>query len=535
VLFRGGEERAARKHFIDHGWLDAVIGLPPNLFYGTGIQACILVMNKAGAPQRQDVLFVNADREYREGKAQNHLRPEDIAKMVDVYRRRVDVPGYARVVPKTEIVAEEYNCNIRRYVDNAPPPEPHDVRAHIHGGVPVKEIDALARFWTNYPGLRERCFTPRKNDAAYADFADGLTERRQIAGIVRDDPGLKAAHAAFMKKLDAWWARNAPEVEKLAPREGRTGNVYALRRALLADIGKTFADQTLLTEFQVQGGLARYVDTLKAEFKSVAASGWGAELIPGEDILNNQFPDLIAELEVKRARVEELQALFAAADDEEFDDEDDTGVLPSDEVKRLKDEAKELGGALKDMFKAAKSSGADLYTELKHEGVAKRDVAIRGTADAPDFESVKAALVAAKRKRAAAMFVDPLHRLAESGPDVVTKVARIQAQLERHKGLEDEVKQLKSALRTVEKRQEEMIEAARAKIKPDQAQEVLLMRFHTLLVDAYCMYLEADRRACVAAVENLFDKYAVTMRAIERSRANAERELDGHMRALSYA
>ena len=137
VLFRGGEEREARKHFIEKGYLEAVIGLPSNLFYGTGIPACLLVMNKDGAAQRDHVLFINADREYREGKAQNHLRPEDIDKIVHAYRRGEEIPAYARKVPGAEIAAEEYNCNIRRYVDNAPPPEPHDVRAHLHGGVPI--------------------------------------------------------------------------------------------------------------------------------------------------------------------------------------------------------------------------------------------------------------------------------------------------------------------------------------------------------------------------------------------------------------
>lgn len=131
VLFRSGEERDAREHFIKQGWLDAVIGLPSGLFYGTGIPACILVMNKEHAAEREDVLFINADREYRESKAQNFLRPEDMAKIVEVYRKRKDVPGYARVVPRAEIEAEQYNCNIRRYVDNAPPPEPQDVRAHM--------------------------------------------------------------------------------------------------------------------------------------------------------------------------------------------------------------------------------------------------------------------------------------------------------------------------------------------------------------------------------------------------------------------
>jgi type I restriction enzyme M protein len=158
VLFRGGEERTARQYFIEQGYLEAIIGLPSNLFYGTGIPACILVMNKQGAAEREHILFINADREYREGKAQNHLRPEDIDKIIHAYRSGEDVPAYARKVPKVEIEAEEYNCNIRRYVDNAPPPEPHDVHAHLHGGVPIAEVDSLEHFWSNYPQLRDDCF-----------------------------------------------------------------------------------------------------------------------------------------------------------------------------------------------------------------------------------------------------------------------------------------------------------------------------------------------------------------------------------------
>lgn len=104
VLFRGGEEREARKHFIDNRYLEAVIGLPSNLFYGTGIPACILVMNKAGRDERNSVLFINADSEYREGKAQNHLRPEDIDKIIYAYRSSADIAAYSRHVPIAEIV-----------------------------------------------------------------------------------------------------------------------------------------------------------------------------------------------------------------------------------------------------------------------------------------------------------------------------------------------------------------------------------------------------------------------------------------------
>ena len=132
VLFRGGEEKTCRERFISDGMLEAIIGMPSSLFYGTGIPACILVINKSEAASRREVLFINADREYKENKNQNSLRPEDIEKITNVYRNRLEVPKYSRIVPVSEIEAEDFNLNIRRYVDNSPPPEPHDVLSLIH-------------------------------------------------------------------------------------------------------------------------------------------------------------------------------------------------------------------------------------------------------------------------------------------------------------------------------------------------------------------------------------------------------------------
>ena len=338
VLFRGGEEKEARKHFLERGWLEAVIGLPAGLFYGTGIPACALVFNKKDAVTRKHVLVINADREYREGNAQNFLRPEDIGKIVQTYRTMGDVPGYSRRVPVSEIEAEDFNCNIRRFVDNAPPPEPHDVRAHLHGGMPIAEIEAMGHFWKNYLGLRERCFALRSGGATYADFSPALPERRAIAEAVKTDPAVITAHSNLMTRLETWWAKNLPVVEALAPTNGAKGNVYALRSVLLSDIASTFADQTLLTHYQIRGAFARYVDDLKADLKSIAASGWGAELIPDADILASQFPEVLVEKEQKQIRLAELIGMFAAADDEEYQDTDDTGVLPSDQVKALKAE-----------------------------------------------------------------------------------------------------------------------------------------------------------------------------------------------------
>ena len=496
VLFRGGEEREARRHFIERGWLEAIIGLPAGLFYGTGIPACILVMNKKDAAQRKAVVFINADRDFRPGKAQNFLRAEDISRIVHAYRRLTsgeveEVPGYARRVPVAEIAAEDFNCNIRRYVDNAPPPEPHDVRAHLHGGVPRSEIDALDHFWSNYPALRERCFQARPlppspggrgagGEGDYLDFAAEVTDRRALAEIVNTDASVQAAQAHFLGLLESWWQQQLPNIEALAPdngQNGNRGNVYGLRRQLFGTIEAALADQGLLSGHQVRGGLARYFDFFKPEFKSIAFSGWGPELTPDEDILASQFPEILAEMEGKRSRLAELQALFTAADDEEYEDEEETGVLPGAQVKELKAKLKQLKGEAK---------------------LAKRD---------PNLG-------------------DPASLLREA--------AAVEAKLARHKGLEDEARQLKAELRATETTQAELVTAARAKIEGDEARRVIVERLHRQLVLIYAAYLRADQRACLAALENLHAKYAVTAAEIEQRRDAATARLKGFLGELGY-
>ena len=488
VLFRGGEEREARQYFIERGYLEAVIGLPGNLFYGTGIPACILVLNKAGAAERKHVLFINADREYREGKAQNHLRPEDIDKIVQAYRAGQDIPAYAKRVAVADIQAEEYNCNIRRYVDNAPPPEPHDVRAHLHGGVPVSEVDALGHFWHNYAGLRESCFVPRAVSAssgdgavAYADFSPALQDKRAIAEHINSHPGVSQRQAQFMTGLQSWWQQYLPVVEALAPdadnQQAKTTNVYQMRATLLDSIECTLASQHLLNNYQVRGAFANYFKLLASDFKSIAASGWGPELIPDQDILQSQFPQVLVELEQQHARLAELQALFAAAGEEDFEDTDDTGVLPADEVKALKASLKEAKSTMK---------------------LAKRDSAFG------NWQS---------------------HQ---------REVVRIEGQLARHKALEDEAKILKTAIKSTESKKYELVEQARLKIGKDDARKVIVERLGKVLFDSYRQYLRADQRSCIAAIENLWSKYAVTAKQIEAERDDAAKALQAFLMELGY-
>jgi type I restriction enzyme M protein len=442
------------------------------------------------------VLFINGDREYREGKAQNHLRAEDIDKIVHAYRAGQDIPAYARRVPVAEIQAEDYNCNIRRYVDNAPPPEPHDVRAHLNGGVPLSEVDALTHFWHNYPGLRESCFTLRtaaEHGTHYADFTPALQSQRAIADHIAQHPAVQQRHAQFMQQLGTWWQANLPIIEALAPdatnQSATARNVYAVRAALLSGLERVFCDtsdaksaasprQTLLTRYQIRGAFANFYQLLASDLKSVAASGWGPELIPDNDILQSQFPQVLAELESQHARLAELQALFAAASEEDFEDTEDTGVLPADQVKALKADLKHAKGMMK---------------------LAKRDGSLG------DWDS---------------------HRL---------DAAHIEAQLKRHKALEDEAKTLKGHIKTTTDKKDALVAQARLKISADEARVIIVERLGKVLFASYQHYLRADQRACVAAIENLWRKYAVTAKQIEAQRDAAAAALQGFLVELGYA
>ena len=239
VLFRGGAEKEIRKKFLEQDLIEAIIGLPPNLFYGAGIPACILVMrpNLTGQSpnpnkpenRRGQILFINADAEFHAGRAQNYLRPEHIEKIVSTYDRFEDIPGYARRVPLEEISspANDWNLNIRRYVDNSPPPEPHDVRAHLLGGVPVAEVEAQRPLFEALgfdPATPSSALysSPRKRGEGwgegecYFDFAPSLTDRSAIRPLVENDPGVQARVKSLRDALAAWWSAHSPAPRRLA-------------------------------------------------------------------------------------------------------------------------------------------------------------------------------------------------------------------------------------------------------------------------------------------------------------------------------
>lgn len=501
VLFRGGEEKACRQKFIKDGNLEAVIGLPAGLFYGTGIPACVLVINKHDSSKRKSVLFINADREYKEGKNQNSLRPEDIEKITHVYRNRLSVPKYSREVPVEELEREEFNLNIRRYVDNSPPPEPHDVRAHLHGGIPVSEIALLTSYFDNYARLRSLLFQDR--DAKYSDFASGVGSKENIKTLVESAPGLQAKHAEFHQSLDGWWTGNVKRLEKLP----ETKNVFEFRRQCIDGLSKALVPHRLLDVYQSRGAVAAYIKSLDSDLKSIAASGWGPELIPDDEILQSQFPEVLEQIEKETARIAELEGLFAAVsggDDDEGEVEVDAenGVLPKSLVKSLKEEKKSLGGEIKEAKKRIKQMRSD----ADQLGSGREANELRTEASDMEGEAL----------------------------EKFSRIEEIDAQLSRHVALESEMKNLKSQIREVEKQKDELIAAARAKITEAEAKKLILARFKRLLTEQFDGYLRQYQRAFIAAVENLWSKYAVTTKQILAERDREAARLNTFLKELGY-
>lgn len=494
VLFRGGDEKDCRMKFIDDGILEAVIGLPQSLFYGTGIPACILVLNKEGARERDGVLFINADREYKEGKAQNHLRQEDIEKMATVYSTKQEIDKYSKLVSKEDLEAEEYNLNIRRYVDNSPPAEPHDVRAHLKGGVPVAEIDALQSYFDLYPKIKDDLFTARSNDPKYGDFAAGIAAKEDIKPLIENNEAVISENKRFLAAIDKWWAGHQSDLEALPENQ----NVFELRRQLMSEVWDIARPFNMLDEHKTRGAYATCHNILEADLKSVASSGWNPELIPESDILRSQFPEVLEQIETDKARINELEALFAAADNEDAEepDDDEIAVLPKQIEKGLRDKLKDFKGELKSVNK--------LIRELKKDQKSGLDVA------------------------------DELSKQEKQAKTFNARIAEIDQKLAGHNALKAELKDLKSGIKATEKRKDDLVEKAREKITEGKAKVLILERFQETLLAEYEARLRVYVSALIKRVENLYDKYAVKAETVLKERDKAANDLQNYLEELGY-
>jgi len=209
VLFRGNAEATIRKALLKRGYIKGVIGLPPNLFYGTGIPACIVVLDKEDAQARSGVFMIDASKGFIKDGPKNRLRSQDIHKIVDVFNKRTEIERYSRMVPLSEIADPEndFNLNIPRYVESSEPEDIQDLHAHLHGGIPERDIDALSDYWDAFPTLRNRLLKPNRRD--YLDLAVDVDE---VQESILDSSEFQSLVAKTRSLTDEWFAKHRPSL-----------------------------------------------------------------------------------------------------------------------------------------------------------------------------------------------------------------------------------------------------------------------------------------------------------------------------------
>jgi type I restriction enzyme M protein len=269
VLFRGNAEAAIRENLIRHGYIRAIIGLPANLFYGTGIPACIVVIDKEGAGGRKGIFMIDASNGFYKDGPKNRLRAQDMHRVVDVYQKGEDVARYARFVPNALIEANGFNLNIPRYIDARPPEDIQDLEGHLRGGIPARDVEALDPFWQVCPSLKSALFAEdRPGYFALKPEDAGLREAINTHKEFQSFTARLATHFAD------WQARQVPALKALGQGAAPKDVIAELSESLLAH----YQGQPLIDAYDIYQILMGYWDeTLQDDVYTIADIGWKAE------------------------------------------------------------------------------------------------------------------------------------------------------------------------------------------------------------------------------------------------------------------
>ncbi len=269
VLFRGNKEADIRRNLVSRGLIKGIIGLPANLFYGTGIPACIVVIDKENAHARSGIFMIDASKGFIKDGNKNRLRAQDIHKIVDVFNRQVELSRYSRMVPVSEIAspANEYNLNLPRYIDSSEPEDLHDLDAHLNGGIPNRDIDALVDYWTVFPSLRAKLF----KDNGRAGYSEARIEMYQVKPAILESTEFADFFERIKDVIDRWCTVHSPNLTGLKINDLPREVIHVLSEDLLA----RFEDQPLLNRYDVYQRLMDYwAQTMQDDVYLIAADGW---------------------------------------------------------------------------------------------------------------------------------------------------------------------------------------------------------------------------------------------------------------------
>jgi len=583
VLFRGGKEKLVRELLINDDIIEAIISLPPGLFYGTGIPACVLVVNKRKPDELRDkILFINADREFAEGKNQNKLRPEDTEKIDFAFTHKLEIPKYSRLVDKQEIAEQhEYNLNIRRYVDNTPDPEPEDVQAHLIGGIPEEEVTALQADFDRFGVQSDSLFQPDR--VGYLAFREVIDGNPAIKTTLEADPAVQQTLTRHHDALEEWWGVARDDFAKL--RDGK--KLPEVRHELLTTIKDKLIPLHVLDEFKSAGVFVNWWQQIRYDLKTIVSTGWHHSLIPDDYLIAEFFQKEADKIESLEAAISEAQSELAetvetATEVAGYEPEENEKVTASvikralkeliDDLKqsceptalaagassngdarterpdasafgsRQESAKKELGNlqeqdkAIKEIEKRIKESKAELKTkadELQLKLQLKRLGGDEFKAENNELlRQIDAALAKLGEPTALAAGVSTDGDAIVDAPDASAYGSQESSKTDKKKitALNKDKKVINERLAKTDA----LVTEIGGRLTEEKSRQLILKKLYDIAHSELNRYLNAEKRDLIAAVENLWDKYAVSSRQLEHDRSKTLKTLDGFLSGLGY-
>tara|TARA_B100000963_G_C22624321_1_gene671554 strand:- start:652 stop:3060 length:2409 start_codon:yes stop_codon:yes gene_type:complete len=269
VLFRGNAEEIIRKNILKRGYIKAIIGLPSNLFYGTGIPACIILLDKSQAASRDGIFMINASEGFMKDGPKNRLREMDVRRIVDIYQQGNDIAGYARFVNISEIIEQDYNLNLSRYIISNKTDDFQDIDAHVNGGIPQADIDALEAYWHKFTNIRQALLSPEREGYLFFNV-----ETNMISDTISNHADYKAFEVQAAKLYQAWQDKVVDSLYMLQKGIKPKNEITKLTNVLLDH----YSNQPLIDPYDIYQLIMDYwEEVLSDDFYQIAAEGWQVE------------------------------------------------------------------------------------------------------------------------------------------------------------------------------------------------------------------------------------------------------------------
>ena len=342
VLFRGNAEAEIRKNIIRKGYFKGIIGLPANLFYGTGIPAAILVIDKENAEARKGIFMIDASKGFIKDGNKNRLREQDVHKIVEVFNKQLEIPKFSRMVSVEEIESNEYNLNIPRYIDNQEEEDIQDIAAHLQGGIPAADIDALQKYWDVYPTMKESLFKINGKDGYY----DLKVEKEKIKEAVFEHQEFILYSEEINTIVNGWAERHRDRFLQI----NSDIDPKVLIHDIAEDILESFSSRTLIDKYDIYQYMMTYwLEEMKDDVYMIVDNGWipDKDLVPENLVIEKYFYEEKAAIESLEAEKDDI-----TRQKEEFEEENSGEEGYLEEIKN--DKGNITKGSLKNRIKEIK-------------------------------------------------------------------------------------------------------------------------------------------------------------------------------------